>query len=534
MESLTGMVIDGKYRVGRSLGEGGMGAVYLAEHIGIGRNVALKIVRPELLSEPTAAERFQREARAAGAIQHPNVVNVTDFGIAAVAGSDIAYLVMEQLHGQTLEDVLHERRRIPLRQVVDIVEQVASALTAAHVIGVVHRDLKPANIWLSPDDRGGFRVTLLDFGIAKLRDDGLVARQSVPVVPEISLSNSREADNTSTQVGESIGTPAYMSPEQCVGDAVDARSDIYSLGIVVYQLLVGELPFRGSTVELLRAHFVAEVPAFTADSGIGAGVDQVVRRALSKEPDQRFQSALAFASALRAHSMGFSESMRRALVIFAERLPELARLGACFALPGVAATIIGALLWKVPLIWMMLISFSVIVSGPMAMASIAATFEDVKHRPFAAITWRGAAIAVVGHDAPAVRLVAAWVTASMSRYLSNARRTKGQSIRAMLTFIDLFRHAGVRVGEERLGRMADVLPKGALATMVVAQLVGFFVAPTLAMLAQYGLLRLFGVRNIFLVALTGSVAFTAMLFLQTFIALVDVMLYDLAYDMTAE
>ncbi len=115
MESLTGQVVDGKYRVGRSLGEGGMGAVYLAEHIGIGRHVALKIVRPELLPEPTAAERFKREARAAGGIQHRNVVNVTDFGIAAVGGREIAYLVMEQRHGQTLDDVLQERRTLPLR-----------------------------------------------------------------------------------------------------------------------------------------------------------------------------------------------------------------------------------------------------------------------------------------------------------------------------------------------------------------------------------------------------------------------------------
>lgn len=537
MDSLTGQVVDGKYRIGRSLGEGGMGAVYLAEHIGIGRNVALKIVRPELMSEPTAAERFKREARAAGGIQHGNVVNVTDFGIATVAESEIAYLVMEQLQGQTLDDVLQERRTLPLRLVVDIVEQVASALGAAHTLGVVHRDLKPANIWLTPDDRGGFRVTLLDFGIAKLRDDSFAPR-----APSLDIAHHADARpaasaveaTTATQVGESIGTPAYMSPEQCVGDAVDARSDIYSLGIVVYQLLAGELPFRGSTMELLRAHFVAEVPAFNQDVGIGDEISQVIHRALSKDPNDRFQSAQAFAAALRAHSMGFSESMRRAIAIFAERLPELSRLGACFALPGVAATLLGAVLWKLPLLWLVLITCSMVVSGPMAYASIAAVFEDVKRRPFVPITWRRTAIAVVGHDASVQSLALSWLTTSVSLYFSAVRRTKGNSIRGMLTFLDLFRHGGVRTDEERLVRMASVLPKGAFATMAVAQLVGFFIAPTFAMFAQYGLLRLFGAHSLFLVALAGSVTFTATLFLQTFIGLVDVMLYDLAYDMTVE
>lgn len=175
VELLTGAVLDGKYRVGRSLDEGGMGAVYLAEHIGIARNVALKIVRPELLTEPTAAERFKRKARASGGIQHRNVVNVTDFGIATVAGTEVAYLVMQQ---------------------------VASALTAAHAVGVVHRDRKPANIWLAPDDRGGFRVTLLDFGIAKLRDDGLVSRASAPV----GAAPIATADIVSEERGEDSST----------------------------------------------------------------------------------------------------------------------------------------------------------------------------------------------------------------------------------------------------------------------------------------------------------------------------------------
>jgi len=279
--------------------------------------------------------------------------------------------------------------------VVDIVEQVASALAAAHAIGVVHRDLEPANIWLAADDRGGFRVTLLDFGIAKLRDDGFVPRAQSTVVQTVVVDDATESRResrrqslrdaaTSTQVGESIGTPAYMSPEQCVGDAVDARSDIYSLGIAVFQLLAGELPFRGSTMELLRVHFIAEVPTFKVEAGIRDDIAQVIRRALSKDPGERFQSAL----------------------------------------------------WKVPIIWFLLISLSLVVSGPMAMASTAAIFEDVKHRPFVPITWRRAAIAVVGHDASVALLLVSWIRTSMSRYLAVVRRTRGNSIRGMLAFID--------------------------------------------------------------------------------------------------
>ncbi len=405
MESLTGQIVDGKYRVGRRLGEGGMGAVYLAEHIGIGRHVALKIVRPELLSEPTAAERFQREARAAGAIQHRNVADVTDFGIARVSGSDSAYLVMEQLHGQTLEEVLEERRR---------------------------------------------------------------------------------------------------------------------------------LPFRGSTVELLRAHFVSEVPAFGPESGINVEVGNGVRRALSKGPDDRFQSAPAFAAALRANSMGFGESMRSAIALFAERLPELTRVGVFFALAGITATIVGALLWPVPMIWFVLLTMSFLVSGPMAMASIAAIFDDVKYRPFVPTSGRQTAIAVVRHDASVAALLTTWVRTTTVRDFSATRQAKGSSIGGRRSFIDLFRHRGARAGEARVTQMAQVLPKGAFATMAVAQLLGVFIAPMLAMLAAYGLLRLVGQQSLFLIARTGSLAFTAMLFLQTFIALVDVMLYDLAYDMTAE
>ena len=166
----VGQVLDEKYRLERLLGSGGMGAVYLATHLGTDRYVALKIIAPEFMRNLEFVERFKREARAAGGLRHPNVVDVTDFGFAE-ADKDkdkVAYLVMEYLDGCTLGDVLAEEKRLPVEWVVDILEQVCSAVHEAHQQGIVHRDLKPDNIWLEPNRLGGYRVKVLDFGIAKL------------------------------------------------------------------------------------------------------------------------------------------------------------------------------------------------------------------------------------------------------------------------------------------------------------------------------------------------------------------------------
>lgn len=541
-DALAGAVLHEKYRVGRRLGEGGMGAVFLAEHVGIGRAVALKVVRPDLLSDPTSAERFVREARAAGGIQHRHVVNVTDFGVDRVAGHDVAYLVMEQLHGETLEAVLDAQHRLPLPLVVDIVEQVSAALAAAHARGVVHRDLKPANIWLTPDARGGFHVTLLDFGIAKLRDDTFARRDDErPMTASTNTSGS-----TATQVGESIGTPAYMSPEQCVGDEVDTRSDLYSFGVVVYQMLTGTLPFRGDTRALLRAHFVAEIPPFPAEVGVPEAVEAVIRRALAKEPAARFASAPAFAAALRAHASGFGESMRRALVMFAERLPELTILGGFFALPGLVATLIGVLASQLPgfsppVVWVVVLMTAMLLVTPVAMAGIAAIFGDLRERPFVRIDWRRVAYAVIGTDDGTPRgetaLYVAWVSTALRRYLATSRATNGNGMKNMLAFVDVFRHGGVPSAPERLEAMALALPTRAFATMAFAQLGAILLLPAGAVLATLGLTTALSVSSTQatpLLVLAGGLAFTAALFLQVFIALVDVMLYDVAYDMTEE
>jgi tRNA A-37 threonylcarbamoyl transferase component Bud32 len=543
LESLTGAVLHGKYRVDRLLGEGGMGAVYLAEHVGIGRPVALKVVRPDLLSDATAADRFVREARAVGAIQHRHVVNVTDFGVDRVAEYDVAYLVMEYLHGETLEAVLESRRRLPVAQVVDIVEQVAAALAAAHARGVVHRDLKPANIWLTSDARGGFHVTLLDFGIAKLRDDQFGRGEQAPRVHRpLSAGDVDAAVSTATQVGESIGTPAYMSPEQCVGDAVDLRSDVYSFGVVVYQMLAGELPFRGDTTALLRQHFVADVPPLPTDAGVTSEVEAVLRRALAKEPESRFQSATAFAAALRANASDFGESMRRALVVFAERLPELFRLGVCFALPALVGTVVLVAASPLPrllqlAVWMLVFQASMFIGAPMAIATVATIFGDLRERPFVRITWQAAARAVTGTTLSGPALYSKWVRVSVGRWFGTSQRAKHNGLKNMILFVDLYRHGGVASPPEQLDTMARVLPRRAFATMAVAQLSALLLLPILGMLVVAGAFTLAGVRlntGWPVIAGVGGFAFAVANFFQVFIALVDVMLYDLAFDMARD
>ncbi len=173
VEQYVGQVLDGKYSLERLLGQGGMGAVYLAVHLGTERFVALKLIAPEFMREQEFVQRFKREARAAGRLRHPNVVDVTDFGFASVEGEPVAYLVMEYLDGCTLADVLREEHKLQTEWVVDILEQVCSALQEAHTQGIVHRDLKPENIWLEPNRLGSYRVKVLDFGIAKLASTAL-------------------------------------------------------------------------------------------------------------------------------------------------------------------------------------------------------------------------------------------------------------------------------------------------------------------------------------------------------------------------
>src|SRR4051812_11905398 len=182
LEQYVGQILDDKYQLERLLGKGGMGAVYLATHLGTDRYVALKLIAPQFMRNEEFVERFKREARAAGRLRHPNVVDVTDFGFSGGSTERVAYLVMEYLDGCTLSDVLFEENSLPVYWVVDILEQVCSAVHEAHLQGVVHRDLKPDNIWLEPNGLGGYRVKVLDFGIAKLGEAAPVDVEFIPPV----------------------------------------------------------------------------------------------------------------------------------------------------------------------------------------------------------------------------------------------------------------------------------------------------------------------------------------------------------------
>ncbi|MFL6230978.1 MAG: protein kinase domain-containing protein [Pyrinomonadaceae bacterium] len=506
LDKFIGEVLDGKYRLERQLGQGGMGAVYLATHLGTERPVALKLIAPEFMRNDEFVERFKREARAAGRLRHPNVVDVTDFGFAQADGERVAYLVMEYLDGCTLGDVLAEEKRLPVDWTVDILEQVCSAVEEAHQQGIVHRDLKPDNIWLEPNRLGGYRVKVLDFGIAKLGEAGApdaadhasddaasratinmtlgagsqslssssppsqspldavqasIARaasslrtpsqphdaprveeepgtmlfaappadaeqgtqlfttpppeepgtlilapptqsnappaqsdaapardEATPnshatVVPRSARATQfvEEADGTMlfdaqpptardaqargqqgavtrgawspasaqtaagdaslTRVGSIMGTPTYMSPEQCRGQRLDARADIYSLGVIAYQMLAGEPPFVGDMVSVMRQHMDdAPRPLREREKKVPKRVARVVMAALAKNPAERPAKAASFANALSANVGGIGELLRRGFALYSEHFPVFLRLSLIAHLPFIAITLL--------------------------------------------------------------------------------------------------------------------------------------------------------------------------------------------------
>jgi serine/threonine protein kinase len=523
LEKLIGQTLDSKYLLDKLLGQGGMGAVFLATHLGTKRPVALKVIAPQFMANEEVGERFRREAEAAGRLRHPNVVNVTDFGVTSLGKEQIAYLVMEYLDGRSLGDMLKEKGRLPLNFVVDVVEQICLAIGNAHQQGIIHRDLKPDNIWLQPDGRGGYLVKVLDFGLAKLRDvspadeaneearlaspgaatkaisnagrdtlgvakttqpqyavdadrnartlspanptveveaqtqvqslnetEGEAAtllqapapteveaatlmqpamtaleeatRIQMPAIREeektrlfdkdatedatqifdqqmpeeatrifeaddaaeeatrmfdpglaqedatrIFADNEEDATriqpvgafqatdaqpagesavrsnassgagrssslsgrtstsgNTSgvsvtssssvelTRIGSILGTPLYMSPEQCLGELLDPRSDIYSLGVIIYQMLAGATPFTGSMMELMDKHQSAVPPSLKEKcETIPTSVSNLVMAALEKSPEKRPRTAETFANALRATAESEADLLRQ-------------------------------------------------------------------------------------------------------------------------------------------------------------------------------------------------------------------------------
>jgi serine/threonine protein kinase/Tol biopolymer transport system component len=281
----------GPYRIDRLIGSGGMGDVYAAEDTRLGRVVALKLLTAMYASNAVRIRRFQQEARAASALNHPNIVTIYDFG----QTDGLYYMATEFVQGTTLRALIAEGPR-PARQVAQIAVQAAGALTAAHEAGIVHRDIKPDNIMIRPD---GY-VKVLDFGLAKLREHGGSGSVSGGDAP------------TLTKTGTVMGTTAYMSPEQVRGLAVDARSDIFSLGVVLYELAVGLPPFRGKTgADQIAAILQLEPePIRTAMPSVPLALEAIVSRCLQKDPGQRYQSTQALGDDLREFQVDLGSASR--------------------------------------------------------------------------------------------------------------------------------------------------------------------------------------------------------------------------------
>ncbi|WP_437673411.1 serine/threonine-protein kinase [Sorangium sp. So ce131] len=275
------------YRPTRRLGRGGMGEVIEAAHVGLDKPVVVKLLHRDLSREPRLVERMRVEAQSLARLAHPNLVTVTDFGQTAEGRT---YLVMERLYGRTMREELAARGALPALEAIALVEQALAGLDAAHGAGIVHRDVKLENLFVcDPDAQGRRVVKVLDFGIAKV-----LASQGDGRAPSPSLYQTEE--------GVVVGTPRYLSPEQVSGLAVDARTDVYAAGVVLYTLLAGRGPFEHvkPLVELLRAH-ASEVPAPPSRHApwpTPPELDRAVLRALEKRPELRFPGAAAFAAEL--------------------------------------------------------------------------------------------------------------------------------------------------------------------------------------------------------------------------------------------
>ena len=279
---LVGQVIADRYHVMKKLGEGGMGQVYLAEHVKMGRRSAIKVMNPSMVHDPDAVARFNREASNASRITHPNVCAIYDFG---ETPDGLIYLAMEFIEGEPLTDLLEREGALPVPRAVAIFFQVAEALQAAHDLGIVHRDLKPDNIMLTRRKDGADVVKVVDFGIAK-------------------AVGGDQAGQKVTKTGLVVGTPEFMSPEQLSGDTLDGRSDLYSLALVFYRMLSGKLPFEATTVQETMIKRLTDDPTKLADARpdltFPPGLQPVLDIALARSPVERYQTVAKFAADVAA------------------------------------------------------------------------------------------------------------------------------------------------------------------------------------------------------------------------------------------
>jgi serine/threonine protein kinase len=269
----SGVVVDGRYRIQRLIGRGGIGLVYLCHHEVLEKPVAMKVLRPEYAEQPEVIERFVNEARAASAIKSAHTVNTLDVGSLP---SGAPYFIMEYVDAETLAARLQRDGALPLREAVEVARQMADGLAAAHGAGIVHRDLKPENVFVGKNPDGSPAVKIFDFGVAKVT----------------------RARARLTHVGAIFGTPSYMSPEQARGQAVDARADIYAIGIVLYEMIAGNLPFDGDDpLAVMAQHVDCEIPPLTrthAGAPVPSALENIVRRCLQKNREDRYASVAEF------------------------------------------------------------------------------------------------------------------------------------------------------------------------------------------------------------------------------------------------
>ncbi|MFO0659623.1 MAG: protein kinase [Polyangiaceae bacterium] len=283
-QSLVGTILSDRYRIVKLLGEGGMGAVYLAEHTLMRKRVAIKVLHPEMTEIDEVVARFEREARVSAGIDHPNVALATDFGRMSDGGF---FLVLEFIEGKSLRDVLHEQGPMSIDRALRIVRQMADALAAAHRLGVVHRDLKPENVMLVEKPTNPDFVKILDFGIAK-ESGG-------------KLGGATVAGKALTQLGVMYGTPEYMPPEQAMGQPVDARADLYTVGVMLFEMLSGVRPFEApEVVALVMQIITSPAPPISSRVSVPPELDLLVATLMEKSPDRRLQTATDLVASIDA------------------------------------------------------------------------------------------------------------------------------------------------------------------------------------------------------------------------------------------
>lgn len=279
-----GLVLDSKYQLLQRLGQGGMGTVYRARRIHIGDEVAVKLLSHELLRDNYSIERFRREARSAAMIRHPNVVTIHDFSDGTESDPAEAYIVMELVSGESLRNLLEREGRLSPERAVNFMRDICAGVGTAHRQDLLHRDLKPDNVIVSPPTIDAERETakVVDFGLAKIRDDNV---------------------SPLTETGSMMGTIYYMSPEQCRGEELDARADVYSLGAMLYEMLAGRPPFRSSNVTgLITKHLSEPIPGFDPSLHVPTPLATACFRALAKRREERQADATAFAKTLQQSS----------------------------------------------------------------------------------------------------------------------------------------------------------------------------------------------------------------------------------------